>query len=117
MERYHDLRRGLIDDGKVRFQNLDAAQLIKHAYGLDSEAMRLRRQPWLDYVFAEPSIRGSHAITAADHWQHRAEIADFAARVTGDDVPFSACSYREWLETWDDPVRSHAISLTKTFAP
>lgn len=116
MERYHVLRRELIDRS-IPFQNLDAAQLIKHAYGLHSEAKRLGKQPWLHYVFAEPAVRGSHAIAATQHWQHRAEVADFANRVTGDDVGFSACSYREWLETWDGPVRQHAINIAETFDP
>jgi hypothetical protein len=116
MERYHAVRRGLIE-GSISYHNLDAAQLTKHAYGLVTEAKRLRKAPLLHYIFAEPCARGGQTITAADHWQHRAEIADFGARVAGDDVGFSSCSYREWIETWQGPQLKHALSLAKAFAP
>jgi hypothetical protein len=116
MEGYHAVRRGLID-GSIVCHNLDAAQLTKHAYGLVTEAKRLGKVPLLHYIFAEPAARGTQPITAADHWQHRAEIADFGARVAGDDVGFSSCSYREWIETWEGKPLEHALNLVKAFAP
>lgn len=105
-------RQGLRDDGIV-YQYLDAGGLVIHA----GEARRLRKAALLHYIFAEPSGRGAGAIAATDHWQHRAEIADFAARVSGDDVGCSACSYREWPETCEGAARVHALNVANTFAP
>ena len=116
MQRWHLVRDGL-RDGRIVYQHLDAAELVIHAYGLHSEARRLRKAAQLHYIYAEPSGHSGGAIPAADLWQHRAEIADFAARVAGDDVGFSSCSYREWLETCEGPARDHALNVANTFAP
>jgi hypothetical protein len=116
MEKWRASRQDLMDAGIV-YQHLDAAGLVVHAYGLHSEARRLRKTALLHYIFAEPSSQGARPIAAADHWQHRAEIADFAVRVGGDDVGFSACSYREWLETCEGAARGHALNVATTFAP
>ncbi len=115
MERFHLLRRALTARSVV-YRHLDAAQLIKHAYGLVTQA-RDDRRPVLFYLFAEPGRRGDHPITADDLERHRAEIDDFAARVEGDDVAFAACSYREWLRTWRGAAADHAEAVVSRFAP
>jgi hypothetical protein len=116
MERWHLVLDGLRDD-RIVYQHLDAAELVIHAYGLHSEARRLGKAAQLHYIYAEPSSHSGSAIAAADLWQHRAEIADFAGRVAADDVAFSACSYREWLETCEGTARGHAINVANAFAP
>ena len=41
--------------GAFRYAHLDAAQLVKHAYGLVTQGRRSRLEPMVFYVFAEPS--------------------------------------------------------------
>jgi len=73
---------------------LDAAQLIKHAFGL---ARTFRdRSTTLLYLFWEPQNPDACPEFAA----HRAEIAAFAERVAGAGPSFVAMSYPELWETW-----------------
>ena len=99
------------------FQFLDAVQLVKHAFGLVTEARRVGKQPVLLYLFAEPAERAGKPIPAESIRAHRTEIARFADLVAGADVRFAACSYREWLEVWDGPSASHRLALIARFAP
>lgn len=99
------------------FVHLDAAQLVKHAFGLVTEGRRLRRAPVLLYLFAEPEARAHTTIAAEALARHRAEITSFAAAVTGAEVRFAACSYREWLVAWTDSARLHADALIARFRP
>ena len=69
------------------------------------------------YLFDEPHrfVNSSRPITSAEHARHRDEIAQFATAVTGDEVQFAACSYRELLAVWaaaaDADVRRHAEAV------
>lgn len=73
---------------------LDAAQLIKHAFGL---ARTFRdRSTTLLYLFWEPQNPDACPEFAA----HRAEIAAFAERVADTGPSFVAMSYPELWETW-----------------
>lgn len=73
---------------------LDAAQLIKHAFGM---ARTFRdRSTTLLYLFWEPQNPDACPEFAA----HRAEIAAFAERVAGAGPSFVAMSYPELWETW-----------------
>ncbi|WP_137179235.1 PGN_0703 family putative restriction endonuclease [Roseomonas sp. AR75] len=101
----------------LRYVHLDGAQLIKHAYGLVTEGRRLRRQPVLFYLYAEPRMRGDCPISEEDHQRHRREIADFGARVAGDEVAFAASSYRAWLSRAGGDARAHAMALIARFNP
>jgi hypothetical protein len=74
---------------------LDAAQLIKHAFGLTHTFPNHRVN--LLYLFWEPSNAEAHPVYAA----HRAEIARFAEAVAGATPHFMALSYPELWETWD----------------
>ena len=103
--------------GDVGFAHLDAAQLVKHAFGLVTEGRRLGRAPVLLYLYAEPERRGDTVIPAAALALHRAEIADFAAAVAGAEVRFTACSWREWLAGWTGDARAHADALIARFQP
>jgi hypothetical protein len=74
---------------------LDAAQLIKHAFGLartfgDCPATLL-------YLYWEPTNPDASPEFAA----HRQEIATFAERVAGSTPEFRAMSYPELWRTWD----------------
>ncbi|MBA3510458.1 hypothetical protein [Sphingomonas sp.] len=72
---------------------LDAAQLIKHAFGL---ALTVPTAVTLLYVFWEPDDAHYHSMFA----DHRAEIADFASRVAGGRPAFQALSHQELWAHW-----------------
>lgn len=75
---------------------LDAAQLVKHAFGL---AYTFPDQPvTLLYLFWEPSNPGIYPFFA----EHRAEVTRFAASIIGADEPkFVAISYPELWKLLD----------------
>lgn len=97
------------------FRHLDAAQLVKHGYGLVAEAKRRRKSPVLLYLYAEPT-RG-RAISAKAFADHRSETAGFAAGVAGSRIRFAACSWREWLTTFPPSLTDHADRLIARFHP
>ena len=112
-------------DGNRSFSRLDAAQLLKHAFGLRTAAQvddRWRgKRPILFYLYAEPERwPGSRKpVPLADRDQHRAEITEFANAVVGDEVTFQACSYKELLNSWkeqpDPLVQGHAAAIRDRF--
>lgn len=73
---------------------LDAAQLIKHAFGLSHTFPE--RPVTLLYLFWEPANPDCDPIFAA----HRREIAEFADRVTRSTPQFKAMSYPELWSRW-----------------
>ena len=87
-------------EGSSRFVRLDAAQLVKHGFGLRT-AVHHKKQfsgklPVLLYLYAEPERwPDGRPIPRADIEAHRVEIRKFAEAVAGDEVVFQACSYRE----------------------
>ena len=117
MGRYSAVRDAL-RSGELKFEHLDAAQLVKHAYGLVTEGRRLGKLPVLFYLFAEPTERVGKTIPTGDLARHRAEIAAFADAVTGDEVTVLSASYLEWLDTWrgSTEVKDHAIALRRNFS-
>ena len=74
--------RDRLRSGDAMFVHLDAAQLVKHAFGLVTEGRRRNRAPALFYLFAEPLARGGHAIASDNFTRHRDEIASFAEAVS-----------------------------------
>ncbi len=116
MQRHGELRDAL-RSGALGYRHLDAAQLVKHAYGLVTDARRIGRAPVLFYLFAKPTTRGAHSIPPADHARHRDEIADFASRIAGDEVLFASASYREWLSAAQGPAAAHAAAVIARFDP
>jgi hypothetical protein len=116
MQGYRKVRDDL-QSGVLRYHHLDAAQLVKHAYGLVTRGRRIGRKPMLFYLFAEPTARGDLPITADDCKRHRDEISDFAARVAGDEVSFGSASYREWLRGATGTAADHAAALIARFNP
>ena len=106
--------------GEEKFTHLDAAQLVKHAFGLVTEGRRKSKRPALLYLYAEPRNRGRVAINAADIEAHRHEVANFREMVRDAAVEFAACSYVEWLSSWpiDDPeMNEHRQRVVATFDP
>ncbi|NYD91617.1 PGN_0703 family putative restriction endonuclease [Sphingomonas melonis] len=103
--------------GATTFVHLDAAQLVKHAFGLVTEGRRLGKVPVLFYLYAEPERRGSVVVSPEALQRHRAEIADFAIAVAGAEVRFAACSWREWLVGWPGSARHHSDALIARFKP
>jgi hypothetical protein len=106
--------------GQERFSYLDAAQLVKHAFGLVTEGRRRSRTPVLFYLFAEPAERGGRAIATEDLAGHREEIVRFAEAVAGNEVAFHYGSYREWTYSWrglDSKVVAHGLEVMHTFSP
>lgn len=124
MSRYTAVRRG-ITDGSISFARLDAAQLVKHAYGLRTAVHRKDgrsdKRPVLFYLHAEPAAwPDERPVSATDIATHRAEVAQFAALVEGDEVGFHSCTYRQLLDRWqaspDTTVRMHAMAVHARFA-
>ena len=118
MRRYEKIRDQL-RSGTVSFIHLDAAQLVKHAFGLVTEANRRSRVAALFYIFAEPASRGGRAISSDDIAKHRREITEFARAVNGDDVAFHFSSYRDWISTWphDRDLQAHGRAIIEAFSP
>ncbi len=74
---------------------LDAAQLVKHAFGL---AYTFPEQlVTLIYLFWEPSNPDAYPIFV----EHRAEVSRFAASIVGGGPTFVAMSYPELWKLWD----------------
>lgn len=110
--------RDALRSGELQFRHLDAAQLVKHAFGLVTEGRRLGKRPQLFYIFAEPAVLAGKAIPSEDHARHRVEIATFAAKIAGDEVRFASGSYHEWLSTWTEGTDEgqHAVALRRLFS-
>lgn len=94
---------------------LDAAQLIKHAFGLVHTFPG--RDVTLLYVFWEPSNPDEHPIFAA----HRAEVERFAEIVAGAAPRFTFMSYPELWRAWDaepspDWLSNHIGQLRARYA-
>lgn len=116
--------RNALSDGSARFTHLDAAQLMKHAFGLRTAVHKDRRmigkRPILVYLHAEPKTwPDGRKIDRAMIEAHRAEIALFAAMVRNDEVAFASASYRDLLAEWrtdpDERIRLHAKAVLDRF--
>jgi hypothetical protein len=81
-----------------RFRHLDAAQLVKHYLGIrrclaDEPVPKL-----LVYLFWEP-VNWS---AVREFVAHRREALEFSMSVAGGEVEFTAMSYSELWESWED---------------
>lgn len=97
------------------YRHLDAAQLVKHGFGLVTEAKRRGKSPVLLYLYAEPTEGRDIPVLALAN--HRSEIAGFAKEVAGSIVRFASCSWREWLVTFPQSLNDHADRLVARFHP
>lgn len=116
MEPWLAMRDALRED-PLSYRYLDAAQLVKHAFGLSTGARRVNRAPVLLYLYAEPPSVPASACSG-----HRAEIENFSAAVRGARVRFAATSWADWLDRFAVPtappaVRAYAEALRLKFQP
>ncbi|MBZ5703472.1 MAG: hypothetical protein LAN84_16685 [Acidobacteriia bacterium] len=75
---------------------LDAAQLVKHAFGL-AYGEFVNRRVTLLYLYWEPSNPEAYPTFA----EHRAEVTRFAASIIGGGPEFVAMSYPELWRWWE----------------
>lgn len=109
--------RDRLRSGELQFEYLDAAQLVKHAFGLVTDARRKARQPALVYIYAEPTEISGRPISEVARLQHRSEIDRFAEVVAGAEVKFVSISYREWLRLSRGEAADHAARVISAFHP
>ena len=119
--------RDLLRGNKNLYTFLDVAQLVKHALALRAAVQSGKEYhglaPVLLYVYAEPDVCSGTGRRVHDDSKarHREEIASFANHVGGDEVAFSACSYRQLLDVWrrgpDQRVARHGTAVIDRFAP
>src|SRR3954454_16851048 len=118
----HARVRDALRDGVSGFRHLDAAQLVKHAFGLRTVAANQGAvtQPVLLYLHAEPDRwPDGRAVPLAEIQAHRREIAVFADLVAGDEVQFFATTYRHMLRSCDasplPAVRAHVDAVRRRY--
>lgn len=117
MARFTAMRRALAA-GTQTYSHLDAVQLVKHAYGLRTQSVKRARGAVLVYLFAEPAQWASGKPVSPDALtRHRAEVADFARAVRGDDVTFVPLRWADLLDQWakDPALFAHATALKGWF--
>jgi len=112
--------RASLEAGERAFDFLDAAQLVRHAFGLRTQATKREKSAHLLYLYAEPKDYPIGALIPEDHiTRHRAEVAQFAADVGGAEVGFSSLTYADLLESWrvsqHGRVRAHAAAVLERF--
>lgn len=89
---FYEMRR-LVENPRW-YRRLDAAQLVKHAFGIAHTFAG--RPATLLYLYWEPSSANEFAAFR----DHRREIADFANRIAGGFPSFASLSYRDLWERW-----------------
>jgi hypothetical protein len=116
--------RDIIANGSILFRHLDAVQLIKHAFGVATQARKSGRNPILYYLYAEPNHwldGGRTPVLESARSMHRSEIAKFANLVAGDEVRFVSGNYVDALsivaQSPQSDIRSHADAVAVAFAP
>lgn len=116
----YEQMRDRLRSGAELFRYLDAAQLVKHAFGLVTDVAHKGRKPVLVYLYAEPPVRNGQPINPAAFTAHRSEIDRFAEAVSGAAVAFESISYREWIASWarcTPEVVEHGTAILKRFDP
>lgn len=116
----YERMRDRLRTGEVAFELLDAPQLVKHAFGLVTDARRKRKAPVLLYLYAEPRMLQGRRLDEQLFARHRSEIGRFAAAVAGSAVRFHALSYRDYLRSWDGrsaAVSEHGRAIVGAFDP
>jgi hypothetical protein len=122
MRPFETVRDRLRDD-PGRYAHLDAAQLVKHAFGLRTLASRTgaaRRRPFLLYPYAEPlAWPDGRAVSEEAIRRHAEEVRAFAEEASRAEVGFATCTYRAFLSAMgasaSDDVRQHAVDLAEAY--
>lgn len=98
---------------------LDAAQLIKHALALSTQAARLDKRPALLYLYADPQAwPDGRAIPAAVRQQHAEHLTAFTRATASADVQFAAATYAQLLQAWQQgeyELHQHAHAVRDHF--
>jgi hypothetical protein len=119
MARYTAMRQALTD-GRQCYRCIDAVQLVKHAYALRTQAVKRGLGAVLVYLHAAPASWASgKPVSAEAIVRHKAEIADFARAVKGDDVSFVAVNWADLLADWAKlpALAAHAAAISGRFGP
>lgn len=123
MSGYTGIRDGL-RSGNLSFRHLDAAQLIKHGFGLrtgvQDGAKYAGKRAVLFYLFAEPKAwSDGRLIDDSQHKLHRTEVQQFADLVRGNEVEFRWATYSDVLDSWKSAepgaVGDHASAVRAHF--
>lgn len=85
-----------LDEDSMRYRYLDAAQLVKHAFGLGRTFEG--QDVALLYLYWEPS----NADAVIELQEHRREVIRFATEVAGAKPSFTAISYRDLWRSWKE---------------
>ncbi len=118
-----EAERDRLRDDPGRYAHLDAAQLVKHAFGLRTLASRMeppRKRPFLLYLYAEPAAwPDGRAVAPEAIRRHAEEARAFAEAVAGTEVGFAACTYGGLLAAMGasalGDVRRHALDLAAAY--
>jgi Restriction Endonuclease associating with ARP len=111
--------RDKLREGSITFRHLDAAQLIKHAFGLMTQGKKREMVPVLYYIYAEPRHAPGWSIKEEAFGRHREEIEKFAHAVQGAAVRFASSTYCDWLYGFqnDSALAAHGEAVTMQFQP
>lgn len=120
--RPYEALRDQLRDNFVRFDHLNAAQLIKHALGLRTQAKKRGKSVALVYLYAEPEVwPDGRPIGAQVRERHAVEVELFARLVSGAEVAFRSCTYNELLaafrQSGDSELSKHADMIAQRFNP
>lgn len=117
--RGYERMRDALSSGKIKFDHLKADQLVKHAFGLRTQARKLRRKPVLIYLYAQPNAWSDGTVIADEaHVAHCEEAKRFAREVADDEVRFVVSAYRDLLAHWqtdDCAVHKHAQKVLERY--
>jgi hypothetical protein len=102
------------------FVFLDAAQLVKHAFGLRTQPQATGRRAVLCYLYAEHhAYPDGRPVSRAAVDGHRAELATFSAEVSDAlaEVAFCSLSYADLMEHWSHSpaLADHAVAMAAHF--
>jgi hypothetical protein len=90
-----------LKSGSLDLWALDAAQLVKHALALSTQAEKLGKKPALVYLHANPiAWPDGRLISDRARAQHAEHLAVFAKAIAGADVQFSARTYANVCQSW-----------------
>lgn len=100
------------------FLFVGAAQLVKHAFGLRTQARKRSKKPVLCYLYAEPAAYpDGKSIARADIVAHRREIDAFATGIVGAEVEFYSLTYQALMNHWSgwSALREHSSAILRHF--
>jgi hypothetical protein len=118
----YETMRDRLKDGTINFDWLDAVQLTKHAFGLRTQASKRQKSAALIYLYAEPyAWPDGRPVSAEAKRAHVLEAERFTHEVSGAEVAFRTCTYRELLaglrQTGDAELSHHADMIAQKFHP